>query len=58
VPTATSLGAVARLFDHVTVEVGVVTANIGSIQQFLSVWVLYFDWLSGTLTTLKSKSSC
>jgi hypothetical protein len=37
VPTVTSLGAVAGLFDHVTVKVGVVTANIGSIQQFVLV---------------------
>jgi hypothetical protein len=41
-PAVTSLGAVAGLFDHVTVEVGVVTANIGPIQQFMSLWVLFF----------------
>jgi hypothetical protein len=41
-PAVTSLGAVAGLFDHVRVEEGVVTANIGHIQQFVSEWVLFF----------------
>ena len=42
VPAVASLGAVAGVYDHVTVEVGVVTAKIGPIQQFVSVWVLFF----------------